>query len=344
MTTSGGGMYLTDDEDAACRVRHLATQAREPAVHYEHRDIGYNYRLSNLLAAMGNAQLRRLDEMIARRRARREAYARIVQDVPGVEVFQRDGDEHDNCWLTALVVDPELAGFDAASLSAALTAAGIEGAEVSVRLAALVADADPGPVARSHLVTVCRAAEQQGHRISLDPEGARGAGAGLALAQDLHAEFRGTLGVQLPAHLHRAETDAQLLAEKGMRVRLVRLSVRPVADAAHVEPAAVDRSFVRCLRILMEGAGTPVIATHDPRLLAIGADLVRRQHREATAQEFLLDHRMHPVDRRRLIAAGLLVRTNLPYGEDWSCYLARRLTEDPGGLSELPRGLVHRTD
>ncbi|OYN97655.1 proline dehydrogenase [Enemella evansiae] len=225
-----------------------------------------------------------------------------------------------------------------------LSAAGIEGAEVSVRLAALVADADPGPVARSHLVTVCRAAEQQGHRISLDPEGARGAGAGLALAQDLHAEFRGTLGVQLPAHLHRAETDAQLLAEKGMRVRLVRLSVRPVADAAHVEPAAVDRSFVRCLRILMEGADTPVIATHDPRLLAIGADLVRRQHREATAQEFLLDHRMHPVDRRRLIAAGLLVRTNLPYGEDWSCYLARRLTEDPGGLSELPRGLVHRTD
>ena len=126
MTTSGGGMYLTDDEDAACRVRHLATQAREPAIHYEHRDIGYNYRLSNLLAAMGNAQLRRLDEMIARRRARREAYARIVQDVPGVEVFQRDGDEHDNCWLTALVVDPEIAGFDAASLSAALTAAGIE--------------------------------------------------------------------------------------------------------------------------------------------------------------------------------------------------------------------------
>ena len=126
MTTSGGGMHLTDDEVAAARVRHLATQAREPAVHYEHRDIGFNYRLSNLLAAMGNAQLRRLDGMIARRRVRREAYARIVEDVPGVEVFQRDGDEQDNCWLTALVVDPELAGTDAAALSTALTAAGIE--------------------------------------------------------------------------------------------------------------------------------------------------------------------------------------------------------------------------
>ena len=126
MTTSGGGMYLTDDEDAAARVRHLATQAREPAVHYQHRDIGYNYRLSNLLAAMGIAQLPRLDGMIERRRARREAYARIVAEVPGVEVFQRVGDADDNCWLTALVVDPEATALDAAGLSAVLTAAGIE--------------------------------------------------------------------------------------------------------------------------------------------------------------------------------------------------------------------------
>lgn len=126
MTTSGGGMYLTDDEGAAARVRHLATQAREPALHYEHRDIGFNYRLSNLLAAMGSAQLTRLDGMIERRRARREAYARIVADLPGVEVFQRAGDEDDNCWLTALVVDPEVAAIDAAALSATLLAAGIE--------------------------------------------------------------------------------------------------------------------------------------------------------------------------------------------------------------------------
>ncbi|MGP5290896.1 DegT/DnrJ/EryC1/StrS family aminotransferase [Brachybacterium tyrofermentans] len=126
MTTSGGGMYLTDDADAAERVRHLATQAREPAVHYEHRDIGYNYRLSNLLAAMGVAQLSRLDAMIGRRRARREAYSRLVADVPGVEVFQRAGDDDDNCWLTALVIDPEIAATDAAGLSAVLREAGIE--------------------------------------------------------------------------------------------------------------------------------------------------------------------------------------------------------------------------
>jgi dTDP-4-amino-4,6-dideoxygalactose transaminase len=126
MTTSGGGMYLTDDEEVAARVRHLATQAREPVSHYEHRDIGFNYRLSNLLAGVGLAQLSRLDGMLERRRARREAYARLVSDVPGIEVFQRAGDEHDNCWLTALVVDPEVAGFSAAELAATMVAAGIE--------------------------------------------------------------------------------------------------------------------------------------------------------------------------------------------------------------------------
>lgn len=126
MTTSGGGMYLTDDEATAARVRFLATQAREPVAHYEHREIGYNYRLSNLLAGVGIAQLGRLDDMIVRRRARREAYAALVDDVPGVEIFQRSGDVEDNCWLTAVVVDPEVAGFSAADLGDALTAAWIE--------------------------------------------------------------------------------------------------------------------------------------------------------------------------------------------------------------------------
>ena len=126
MTTSGGGMYLTDDEEIAARVRHLATQAREPVAHYEHREVGYNYRLSNLLAGVGIAQLSRLDGMLERRRARREAYARIVADVPGVEVFQRDGDEQDNCWLTALVIDPEEAGRSAAELAETLVVAGLE--------------------------------------------------------------------------------------------------------------------------------------------------------------------------------------------------------------------------
>ncbi|MFQ1003404.1 DegT/DnrJ/EryC1/StrS family aminotransferase [Modestobacter sp. SSW1-42] len=126
MTTSGGGMLLTDDAATAQRIRYLSTQARQPAVHYEHTEAGYNYRLSNLLAALGLAQLERLDEMIGRRRALREHYAALVDGVPGVRVFQRDGDAADNCWLTALLVDPAVAGWSVDDLRQALDDADIE--------------------------------------------------------------------------------------------------------------------------------------------------------------------------------------------------------------------------
>jgi dTDP-4-amino-4,6-dideoxygalactose transaminase len=126
MTTSGGGMLLTDDASIAARARYLSTQARQPAVHYEHTEIGYNYRLSNVLAALGLAQLERLDAMIGRRRHLRDEYARLFEAVPGVRVFQRAGDDADNCWLTAVLVDPQEAGWSNDDLRAALDEADIE--------------------------------------------------------------------------------------------------------------------------------------------------------------------------------------------------------------------------
>lgn len=126
MTTSGGGMLLTDDAEIAQRTRYLATQARQPVVHYEHIDIGYNYRMSNLLAALGRAQLRRLDEMIARRREMRALYRSLFAEVDGVDVFGAEGDEQDNVWLTSILVDSAVAGWEPAELSAALSAADIE--------------------------------------------------------------------------------------------------------------------------------------------------------------------------------------------------------------------------
>ena len=126
MTTSGGGMLLTDDEALAQRTRYLATQARQPAVHYEHTEIGYNYRLSNLLAALGRAQLSRLDSMIARRRALRDRYRQFFADVDGVEIFGGDGDEADNVWLTSIIVNADVTGWQASGLREALQAHNIE--------------------------------------------------------------------------------------------------------------------------------------------------------------------------------------------------------------------------
>jgi len=126
MTTSGGGMLLTDDADLAQRVRYLSTQARQPVAHYEHTEIGYNYRLSNLLAALGRAQLTRLDEMIARRREMRELYASLFAEIDGVEIFGRDRDEHDNAWLTSILIDESVTGWAPADLATWLADVQIE--------------------------------------------------------------------------------------------------------------------------------------------------------------------------------------------------------------------------
>lgn len=131
MTTSGGGMLLSDDEAFIERARYLATQARQPVVHYEHQDIGYNYRMSNLLAGLGRAQLRRLPEMIERRREWRRRYRELFANVAGVEIFgghdgAAGGLDQDNCWLTSIVVDPDIAGWGAGELQSHLTAQNAE--------------------------------------------------------------------------------------------------------------------------------------------------------------------------------------------------------------------------
>ncbi len=104
MTTSGGGMLLTDDERLARRARHLATQAREPMLHYEHLEVGYNYRLSNILAALGSVQLRRLPQLVTRRRDVRRQYIEALTDVPGVSVQPESPASSGNAWLTAALL------------------------------------------------------------------------------------------------------------------------------------------------------------------------------------------------------------------------------------------------
>lgn len=126
MTTSGGGMLLTNDHALAEHVRFLSTQAREPEAHYEHQEVGYNYRMSNVLAALGRAQLRRLDEMIAKRREHRETYAELFAAVDGVTILGREGDDADNCWLTAILVDEEITGWTTRELTEALAVNEIE--------------------------------------------------------------------------------------------------------------------------------------------------------------------------------------------------------------------------
>jgi len=126
ITTSGGGMLVSNDETIATRARHLATQAREPEAHYEHIDLGFNYRMSNLLAALGVAQLRGLDRRINRRSAINEAYRLALAGVPGITFMPRAEYGEPNNWLTCILVDPHEYGATPEEIRLALEAQDIE--------------------------------------------------------------------------------------------------------------------------------------------------------------------------------------------------------------------------
>ena len=126
ITTSGGGMLVTADAGMAKQARFLATQARDPAPHYQHATIGYNYRLSNICAGIGRGQLLRLASKVTRRRDHFRAYRQALGDLPGV-TFQPEAPWGQSTrWLTCLTIDPAVAGFTREQVRLALEAENIE--------------------------------------------------------------------------------------------------------------------------------------------------------------------------------------------------------------------------
>lgn len=126
ITTSGGGMLVSDNEEYIARARHLATQAREQAAHYEHTVIGYNYRMSNVLAAIGRGQLAQLPERVAARRGNREYYEKALDDLPGIGFAPLAAGGEANCWLTCITIDAEAFGRSAEDIRSALEQENIE--------------------------------------------------------------------------------------------------------------------------------------------------------------------------------------------------------------------------
>lgn len=126
ITTSGGGALLSDDAQAVEKARFLATQARDPAPHYQHSQIGYNYRLSNVLAAIGRGQLEVIEERVQARRSIFNRYQSLLSRVPGIAFQPEEEGNFSNRWLTCVIIDPERAGFDREQLRLAFDRENIE--------------------------------------------------------------------------------------------------------------------------------------------------------------------------------------------------------------------------
>ena len=126
ITTSGGGMLVTPESELAAHALKLATQARDAAPHYEHSEIGYNYRMSNVLAAIGRGQLRHLDERVAARRSNFEVYSRAFRQIPGIALTPEARWGTHSRWLTTLTIDPREFGTDRETLRLAMADENIE--------------------------------------------------------------------------------------------------------------------------------------------------------------------------------------------------------------------------
>jgi len=126
ITTSGGGMLVADEERWTKQARFLATQARDPAPHYEHSQIGFNYRMSNVAAAIGRGQLESLEQRVQARRANFEAYREALGDLPGVSFMPEAPYGRCTRWLTCLTIEPELFGASREAVRLALERENIE--------------------------------------------------------------------------------------------------------------------------------------------------------------------------------------------------------------------------
>ncbi len=210
--------------------------------------------------------------------------------------------------------------------------------EVSVKLTA-VGQAIDERLALEGARRICEAARNAGTTVTLDMEDHTTTDSTLRVLRELRQDFPDT-GAVLQAYLHRTEQDCRDLAVAGSRVRLCKGAYREPAEVAFQDPHEVDLSYVRCLRVLMAGEGYPMLATHDPRLIAIGRSLGRDR---AAGHEFQLLLGIRPTEQERLSAEGETVRVYVPYGEQWYGYLMRRLAERPANLTFFLRALVTRS-
>ncbi|MFC0107043.1 proline dehydrogenase family protein [Kibdelosporangium aridum] len=212
------------------------------------------------------------------------------------------------------------------------------GADVSVKLSA-VGQALPGDghkIALDNARLIADAAAGVGATLTLDMEDHTTTDSTLDILSGLRADFP-WVGAVLQAYLHRTEGDARDLAVAGSRVRLCKGAYREPESVAYQDKAEVDRNYMRVMRILMEGDGYPMIASHDPRIIAIAGDLGAGRD-----FEYQMLYGIRPQEQETIARRGDTMRVYVPYGVQWYGYFMRRLAERPANLAFFLRAMATR--
>jgi proline dehydrogenase len=302
---------------------------------------------SVILAA---ARSPRVERLVERAPLTRDVVRRFVAGTTGADALRvtRELTDHgaavtlDHLGEDTLTPDQASATRDEyLSLLAALAAAELTpAAEVSVKLSALGQRFDE-KLAYSHAHAICAAASEAGTTVTIDMEDHTTTDSTLDILSRLRVDFP-TTGAVLQAYLRRTEGDCRELIGAGSRVRLCKGAYAEPESVAFTNRLEVDKSYARCMSILMSGHGYPMLATHDPRLIAIAENRAKWFDRTSDTFEFQMLYGIRPDEQRRLIEAGHTMRVYVPYGAQWYGYLMRRLAERPANVAFFARALASR--
>lgn len=214
--------------------------------------------------------------------------------------------------------------------------------EVSVKMTAMgLLLHDGEQLATANAAAIAARAEEIGTTITVDMEDITTTSKILRCVQALRKNYP-SVGCVVQSNLKRTETDCQCLDAPGSRVRLCKGAYKVPIQAGYTDKHEVDLSYVRCLKTLMEGEGTPLVATHDPVLIEIAQELAAHSNRGLKDFEFQMLYGIRTIEQERLVDLGHVVRVYVPFGRDWYAYFVRRLAERPANLLFFLRGVFGR--
>ena len=306
-----------------------------------------------ILAASRSHRLRHTAERmpVARDVVRRFVPGETVEDALGAVAMLRDTDRLVSVdYLGEDVTDTDTAEATVKAYLRLLDALGTGSAsavvtplEVSLKLSALgqALPKDGDKIALENAHAICERAQQVGAWVTVDAEDHTTTDSTLSIVRELRTDF-GWLGTVLQAYLKRTEADCAEFAGSGARIRLCKGAYDEPASVAYRDPAEVTESYLRCLRVLMGGNGYPMVASHDPAIIAAVPGLAREFGRGTDGFEYQMLYGIRDGEQLRLAGEGNHVRVYVPFGSEWYGYFVRRLAERPANLMFFLRALAQR--
>jgi proline dehydrogenase len=218
---------------------------------------------------------------------------------------------------------------------------GVRPLEVSLKLSALgqALPCDGEKIARENAHTICAAAQKAGVWVTVDAEDHTTTDSTLGIVRELRSDFP-WLGTVLQAYLRRSYGDCEEFARTGARIRLCKGAYDEPASVAYRNGDEVTASYLRCLKVLMDGSGYPMVASHDPVIIEAAGKMAAEASRGPREFEYQMLYGIRDPEQRRLAAEGDPMRVYVPFGDQWYGYLVRRLAERPANLTFFLRALA----